>query len=259
MNDLNTKFTLMHLVRSWRWPWILFTMLIFLGLIKLGFWQLSRSDDKQQRLQKISELTTTQPLSLSQIVSIGDNINDLPVRLEGRFDNQQPILLDNQTHQGKLGYHVIQRFIDNLSGHQVLVNLGWVQGSLDRTILPSLSPITGTVSLVAHVRLLEDNRFIQETPLDATRWPMRIQQIEPEKIAQLINKDLLPFVVLLDKQERIGYQKNWQPVVMPPEKHRGYALQWFSLATAWLVLMIWASYNNLHNRQNNKNKGDANE
>jgi len=29
-----------------------------------------------------------------------------------------------------------------------------------------------------------------------------------------------------------------------PEKHQGYAFQWFSLALAWLSLMIWAGYKN---------------
>jgi cytochrome oxidase assembly protein ShyY1 len=51
----------------------------------------------------------------------------------------------------------------------------------------------------------------------------------------------LPFVVYLDKTESVGYEKNWQPIVMPPEKHRAYAFQWFSLALAWILLMIWAS------------------
>ena len=44
---------------------------------------------------------------------------------------------------------------------------------------------------------------------------------------------------------------------MPPEKHRAYAFQWFSLAVAWLSLMIWASYrfareNDANNNANNE-------
>ena len=72
-------------------------------------------------------------------------------------------------------------------------------------------------------------------------WPLRVQQIELDKFSQLISKKLLPFVVYLDKNDPVGFKKNWQPIVMPPEKHRAYAFQWFSLAVAWLSLMVWAA------------------
>lgn len=80
-----------------------------------------------------------------------------------------------------------------------------------------------------------------------------MQQIEIDKFSRLINKQLLPFAVYLDKKVSIGYKKNWQPVVMPPEKHRGYAFQWFSLACAWLMLMIWAAFKS-HQSDEHHNK-----
>jgi len=85
-------------------------------------------------------------------------------------------------------------------------------------------------------------------------WPIRIQQIEIDKFSTLINRPLLPFVIMLDKDQTIGYEKNWQPIVMPPEKHRAYAFQWFSLASAWLILMIcasvyWARYDDKNNNK----------
>ena len=65
----------------------------------------------------------------------------------------------------------------------------------------------------------------------------------------------MPFVVYLDENEALGFVKNWTPIVMPPEKHRAYAFQWFSLAVAWLSLMIWASYRSGRDSDvNNKEK-----
>ena len=84
-------------------------------------------------------------------------------------------------------------------------------------------------------------------------WPLRVQQIELEKFSKLIGIQLLPFVIYLDTNEALGYEKNWQPIVMPPEKHRAYAFQWLALSIAWLILMISVS-GVVSRNTNNKNK-----
>ena len=121
------------------------------------------------------------------------------------------------------------------------MNLGWVQGSIDRNVLPEITPVTGQHTISGHIREIEVGIQLQAQNLTDATWPLRVQQIELDKFSALINKKLLPFVVYLDTKETLGYKKNWQPIVMPPEKHRGYAFQWFSLALAWISLMIWAA------------------
>lgn len=217
-------------------------MLVFSSLIKLGFWQIDRALEKEQRQQRISELSQRQALSLAQVLTLSglqDGINDLPIQLEGNFVGDKVLLLDNQPNQGRLGYRIYQ--IIESSGDAILVNLGWVQGSIDRNILPDISPITGQHTIRGHVREVEVGIQLQAQNLTNPSWPLRVQQIELDKFSQLIGKKLLPFVVYLDKKETIGYIKNWQPIVMPPEKHRAYAFQWFSLALAWISLMVWGA------------------
>lgn len=229
-------------LKQLNWPMVLFTMLVFLLLIKLGFWQSDRANEKEQRQQRIETLSQAQALSLAQVIAlrdIKDGINDLPIELDGVFVNEQVFLLDNQPDKGRLGYRVFQ--IIEQDSKAILVNLGWVQGSIDRAILPTITPITGKHKLIGHVREVEVGIQLQAQNLSSASWPLRVQQIELDKFSQLIGKKLLPFVVYLDKKESIGYKKNWQPIVMPPEKHRAYAFQWFSLAIAWLSLMIWAA------------------
>jgi surfeit locus 1 family protein len=234
--------SLSTLIRSWRWPWVMFTLLVFLGLIKLGFWQVSRAIEKEQRLTRIDSLTSLAPMSLSEINEFNQNTNDLPVALSGTLNNQYKFLLDNQTNNGQLGYRVLQVFTDHDKQQHVLVNLGWVLGSVDRKKTPQLHDVDQYLNINGHVRKIEKGIVLAQQNYQQVRWPFRIQQIEIDKISQLINIELLPFVVFLDKTETIGYEKNWQPIVMRPEKHRGYALQWFTLSVAWLSLMLWASY-----------------
>jgi len=91
--------------------------------------------------------------------------------------------------------------------------------------------------------------MLQEQDFSSVSWPLRIQQIELDKLSHLLQVKLVDFVVYIDQEEKIGYQKNWQPIVMPPEKHQAYAFQWFSLAVAWLVLMVWALVKSNKNNQ----------
>ncbi len=231
---------------------VLFTMLVFSLLIKLGFWQSDRALEKEQRQQRISELSQQQALTLTQVLALRDlpdGINDLPIELDGVFVEDKVFLLDNQPDEGRLGYRVYQVMTTN--DYAVLVNLGWVQGSIDRNVLPAVTAMTGQYVITGHVREVEVGMQLQAQNLANPSWPLRVQQIELDKFSPLITKKLLPFVVYLDKTEAIGYKKNWQAIVMPPEKHRAYAFQWFSLALAWISLMIWAAIKMSKNQNNN--------
>ena len=221
---------------------VIFTMLVFSLLIKLGFWQIERAFEKEQRQERIQALSQRDALTLAQVQALDglkDGINDLPIKLTGTFDADRVFLLDNQPDKGRLGYRVYQIIESN--GEAILINLGWVQGSIDRSVLPKIIPVTGQHTITGHVREVEVGIQLQAQNLTDATWPLRVQQIELDKFSTLIDKKLLPFVVYLDTKEIIGYKKNWQPIVMPPEKHRGYAFQWFSLAFAWISLMIWAA------------------
>jgi cytochrome oxidase assembly protein ShyY1 len=230
---------LKNFISNIRLPWLIFTLLVFSGLVKLGFWQSDRALQKEQRIETIAQLSKTQALSLEKVLSETNEINDLPITMNGEFDNEILFLLDNQTNKGQLGYRVYQVF--NSGEHDVLVNLGWVLGSISRQKMPDVQTITGKYKLSGHVRKIEKGIMLMEQVLVKKEWPLRVQQIEIDKFSTLISRQLLPFVVYLDKTESVGYAKNWQPIVMPPEKHRAYAFQWFSLALAWILLMIWAS------------------
>ncbi|TKB45550.1 SURF1 family protein [Thalassotalea mangrovi] len=232
-------------IRTWRWTWIVFTLLVFSSLIKLGVWQWQRADEKSERLARIQSFTQTQPLTLDQIdlQQATEHINDLPVKLQGQFLNQYPLLLDNQTDQGRTGYRVFVPFADELSNQTVIVNLGWLAGDVDRSKLPEIEAITGVQTLTGHLRVMQPPLFYRQQPLSAG-WPQRQPHIDPVFLAEQLKMKLAPVVIYLDPEVAIGYKKNWNPIVMPPEKHRGYAWQWFSLALAFLSLMIWAGYKN---------------
>jgi len=229
-------------IRQFNWLIVMVTLLVFFGLIKLGLWQTARAVEKEQRLLRIATYQKQTALSLQAILQFQasqDDINDLPIQLVGTFDKEKVFLLDNQTNKGRLGYQVLQ--VLQLEYQSVLINLGWVQGYIDRSKLPDIQPLIGKHTIKGNIRIPEQGILLAEQMFTKNQWPLRVQQIELDKFSQIIAQKLLPFVVYLDKKEGIGFEKNWQPIVMPPEKHRAYAFQWFSLAAAWLLLMISAS------------------
>lgn len=226
---------------------MLFTLLVFFILIKLGVWQSERATEKQQRLTRIEAYTAKTALPLADALSLEKenmSINDLPVRFSGEFISNV-FLLDNQFDNNKLGYRVLQVIEDEQ--HAVLINLGWVAGSIDRGKLPKINAYVGQHHIQGHLRKVELGIQLQAQDFTNAVWPLRVQQIELDKFSKLLNKKLLPFVIYLDEEENLGYKKNWQPIVMPPEKHQAYAFQWFALAIAWLSLMIWAAMRNPKN------------
>jgi cytochrome oxidase assembly protein ShyY1 len=133
---------------------------------------------------------------------------------------------------------------NDVSGQSLLVNLGWLAAPPDRRQLPELSFWPGELKLKAKIRFNEKGFQLSEhlLPVGAdVQWPLRIQLLEINKIAELIGQPLLPFIAYLDKKETLGYKKNWHPIVISPKKNQAYAFQWFMLALAWLGLMTWAA------------------
>jgi cytochrome oxidase assembly protein ShyY1 len=63
-------------------------------------------------------------------------------------------------------------------------------------------------------------------------------------LSQALKVDLAPRVLRLDPKLPIGYPRDLNLLVntLPPERHRGYAIQWFGLAFATLVTALLLSF-----------------
>ena len=170
MKFANFRFYLSQL----NWLVVIVTLLVFSGLIKLGLWQGARALEKEQRLERISQFNYRQAISLKQVkllMTQEEDINDIPVEIEGVFDSERVFLLDNQTNKGRLGYRVLQ--IVEFEGEFVMVNLGWVEGYVDRAKLPTVTPLEGKKSFLGNIRLIENGLQLTEQNFDRVSWPIR--------------------------------------------------------------------------------------
>lgn len=69
------------------------------------------------------------------------------VEVQGEFISEHTIYLDNKTHQGRAGYHVITPLKVLNSELLVVINRGWIATGNDRSVLPYVSEIDGVVKI----------------------------------------------------------------------------------------------------------------
>ncbi len=229
---------------SWRWNWkILLFALLFLPLtLRLGFWQLSRAEEKEALLLAHQQQMSAPPVNFEQLPT-NANQQYLPVRVSGQYDNRRTLLLDNQVRHGRPGYEVIAIFNAD-AGPALLVNRGWVAASLDRAILPEISPIEGRVELSGYLyRSPGQQVMLGEDVWDADKALQIVQNAAPERAAEQLQQPFYPYQLRLDENAPGALKTGWPVVNVIPEKHTAYAVQWFCLAALLVVLTLLANSN----------------
>jgi surfeit locus 1 family protein len=227
----------------------LITFVCIVIMFALGNWQLQRAEQKTARLLAVELATKTAQVDLQQILRNNiDEMLDMPVNFEGNADTARYFLLDNKTHNGRVGYQVLVP-VQTPTG-TVITNFGWVAATKSREVLPSILIDDLKASYAGIISLPLNNAMVKETALVDGNWPKVLQQTDLNVIQQHYKQKILPFVVLLKDQETSSFVRNWKPVVMAPEKHMAYAVQWYLLAIAALVIFIIAQRKKL--KRNNK-------
>lgn len=220
-----------HLSRHWLLA--VFTLAAFALLIKLSYWQWQRAEQKQTQLDQLHTAEQQGPVQWTNLTSVPAEQQD-GLMLQGKAVWLKPAvwLLDNQLIQGKAGYDVVIPVLVSNQGPAVLVNLGWVQAPPSRDQLPALS-IPESFELMALLRTELKGFRLGQNLENTGLWPQRMQQVEPAELSQVMGQELAPVLLY---QQQSPYLYHYKAVVMPPEKHRAYALQWLLLAVAVVVI-----------------------
>ncbi len=213
-------------------------------LLGLGFWQLSRAEEKRQLLAAFDARRIGAPVDVEQLVASPDPAY-LRVRLHGHFDAAHSLLLDSRIRDGKAGVELLQPFQAS-SGQWLLVNRGWLPWP-DRRVAPAFQTPDGPQELIAWAYVPPGAAF-ELKHLEASGWPRVISQVDAAALWQHLGRHGLPLELRLEEGPA-SYRSDWPIVAMGPEKHLGYAVQWFALAAALLGLFIY--YGLRKGRENN--------
>ena len=218
---------------------LLLGALMFALLVSLGLWQLDRAEEKRAFERALDEVQEAPYLAVqsAELLSAMDRFTR--VELDGRYEPGRQGLLDAQIHQGRAGYRVWTLFrLEN--DEAVLVDRGWVPADGDRTRLPDLT-LTDNHRLVRGMVAPFPEPGLRLGPADLGReaWPRRLHWPDAADAKVVWGENLSTVIILLDPAEPDGFVREWNPVgPITPERHLGYAVQWFGLALALLVIAV---------------------
>ncbi len=224
-----------------RWYWVLLTAALLPVFVSLGTWQWNRGQQRQATWEEFSRASqSADPVPAGRLAQMPRYAR---VQVEGRLDGGRQFLLDNLSHAGAPGYQVLT-VLELPEGSHLLVNRGWVPFSGFREQLPDIALPEGTggtpVSLTGRIAGLPVAGLAsgRMAPAPEGRWPRVASFPSIGQLAEVYGAPLLPVVLLLDADSGPGYVREWQAPGLPPERHIGYAVQWWAFALLLLGLFV---------------------
>lgn len=238
----------MKLVLDVEWRTAAMTLLLLPLLLALGLWQLDREAEKRELAERFAERQARPAVDLAGIDRRREDLAYLPVILRGHFVPGQYLLQDNRIQRGQFGYEIIALFrLDGDAGY-ALVNRGWTAGDAARRTLPDVTLPSGDTALRGQIYIPPDPPYLlaaQEVPAD--RWPRVIQALETVPLVPELESRLgarvFPHAVRLQADDAAALSIDWKVVNLSPQTHRGYAVQWFSMAAVLLLFFVFRSSN----------------
>ncbi len=204
-------------------------------LVWLGFWQLERSEQKRELLERQQARQEAAPLTPEQIDGSAEQAY-ARVYLQGRFDAAHSFLLDSRTRDGQVGVELLQPFYDEPSGRWLLINRGWLPWP-DRRIAPQFDTPPQPLKLAAWLYVPPGKPFVFSERM-AEGWPRLISHVDVPALWALLGRDGVAHELRLEPGPS-AYRADWPVTSMSPQQHVGYAVQWFALAAALLALFVY--------------------
>ena len=236
----------------WNFKLLIFALVFFPLTLGLGVWQLQRAEQKREILAEHQLRRGAEPVELSSLDTTIDH-QYRRVWLEGKPHGEQFFLLDNRMRRGRVGYEVLWPV--KVGDQWVLVNRGWVYGGMDRRILPKVpefeSTGNGELKVAGYLYRARGEALVLGEQEAINGWPQVIQQVDMDLLDERFGEAFYPYVLRIDGStgpvresvETNEFDASWVIVSVSPAKHIGYAVQWFTMAFALLVLTVIANSN----------------
>ncbi len=222
------------------------TLMVLPLLMSLGLWQANKAEQKQA-MQDVydkrgkSELAQigTEPITV-------ESVRFSRVKARGYYEPAYQIMIDNQISKGRAGYHVITPLHISGSNMRVLVNRGWVAVGADRNILPVIDIPQGEVEVTGYAHDPSGKYLELGTPeIKQESWQIVWQNLNIKRYTEAVSFPMHPIIILLDPASLSdttssagGFVRDWPRPDSRIDVHRGYAIQWYLLSIALLVIYL---------------------
>ena len=207
--------------------------------LSLGNWQTRRADEKFALGRELDDAARHAVLSLPSSPVDAHAYAFRSVSARGEYSAKHTILLDNKVLRGSAGYQVLTPL--KIAGGDMhgLVNRGWVAAGTRRDILPRIETPSGMATVEGSA--IVPGGYIFE--LGANTEEGRVwQNLVLERYARWSGLKLQPFVLQQTSDLADGLERVWPRPDAGADKHRGYAFQWYALATVILMAYVALSF-----------------
>jgi len=219
------------------WP-TLFTAPAVLLLLALGSWQIQRLYWKQDLIAQRQAAVSAAPGAAPQSLEDAQDMEFHHVTDEGVFLHAKEIFLGATSEAGRQGYQVLTPLLEP-GGRIVFVNRGFIPAELKDPARRAAGQIAGKVRVQGLLRLPPDGKpawFLPDNRADLNYWfwvdlPAMSAADKLDRVASFyIDADASP--------NPGGWPKGGVTRLVLPNDHLQYAITWFSLAVALLVIYV---------------------
>jgi len=204
----------------------------------LGVWQLHRYQFKKDLLMTYQQRLNGTPMVFSNIASSAETLPFQKVIATGIYLNQFTLLIQNQFYHDQLGYEVLTPLQISDDTKLLLVDRGWIPATSNHTA-PNIPNVIGKQKILGYIKVLNEFQFtLGQNILDTQHYPLVIQKIDFHEINQVTKKTFYPVVLRLDVSQPNGFVRDWTITNVIPQRHMGYAVQWFAMAFVLIIAYL---------------------
>lgn len=217
----------------------LLVLLLLPILIRLGFWQISRAQEKREIIASQHERMALPPEVITASMTKRADLQYRRLQVTGKFIDKFQIFIDNKISRDRVGYDVVTPLQIGDSSRYVLVNRGWVPMGQSRADLPRVNTPQTSVTITGIAKFnTKDVVSFGDANRSNSGWPAVVRWVDIKALAQETKLKFVPFMLLLEPDSNYGFVRHWKFINMPPAKHMSYAVQWFAMALVLVIIYL---------------------
>ncbi|MGZ8375997.1 MAG: SURF1 family protein [Gemmatirosa sp.] len=206
--------------------------------VRLGFWQLSRLDQRRAHNAGVATRLRESPATVDALPADTALRHYRRVAVAGVADYAHEIVLVNRSRDGSPGVHIVTPVRVAGRDTAVLVNRGWVYSGNGTDVALARWREGDSVAVDGYVELPSSRpgpaRLGAEREVRAYRW------LDPAAVSRELGFPVTPYYVVWTPPPGEAKPPQDRPVRVPVPaldegSHMSYAVQWFSFATVALV------------------------
>ncbi|HEV2101123.1 MAG TPA: SURF1 family protein [Stellaceae bacterium] len=219
------------------WPTV-FAVPIVLLCLGLGSWQVQRLFWKEGLIAERAAAVAAPPVSAAAISSAAPSLEFRHVFDEGVLLNDKEIFLGATSEGGVNGYQILTP-LKEPAGRMIFVNRGFIPADLKNRAKRMAGEPAGPVRIEGLLRLPPTGRpnwFLPDNRPDLNYWFW----VDLSAMAAAAGLDhVAPFYIDADATPNPGgWPKGGVTRLALPNDHLQYAITWFSLAVAMIVIYV---------------------